>query len=135
MEPEEILPNKLLEKSKLSGKEYGWKKEDFLSVINSAVQNNLAIIGGQVQFIFDDGVCELYWEKYDSKSKSSLENWNQYVKRSAKECTEQFNKISNEDRLIKEGIDNFDFIKKKSNDKNINLKDHLWFILYFEKEK
>ena len=134
MEPEEKLPKELLEKSKISGKEYGWRKIDFPLVIEAAVENKLAIIGGQVQFIFNDGTCELYWEKYDTKGKSTLENWKQYVKRTAQECAEQFNKISDEDRLIKEGINNFDFLKEKSNNEKINLKEHLWFIIYFEEE-
>ena len=135
MEPEEKLPKDLLVKSKLSGKEFAWKKNDFPMVIDAAVKNNLASIGGQVQFIFDDGTCELYWIKYDTNTKSPSENWNQYVERTARECIEQFNKISDEDILVKEGIDSFNFLKEKANYKNVNLKEHLWFILYLEEEK
>ncbi len=135
METEEKLPKDLLKKSLRKGNEFGWKINDVPSVLNAAVENNLAVIGGQVQFVLEDGTCELYWENYDSKDRIASELWSQYVFRTAKECLEQFNKIADEDRLIQEGINSFNFLKEKVANQNINLKDHLWFILYFDEEE
>ena len=52
---EKKLPKHILEKSIKSGNEYGWKEADVIDAINSAVENGLAIIGGQIQFVFEDG--------------------------------------------------------------------------------
>lgn len=59
---EKFLPNEILQKAIVSGNEYGWKRTDFKNVLEKAVENGLGIIGGQVQFKFPDGTCELYWQ-------------------------------------------------------------------------
>ena len=86
---ESNLPKHILDKAIKNGNEYGWKEVDLIDVINSAVDNDLAIIGGQVQFVFEDGTCELYWLNYDSNKRSKNENWFEYTKRTAKECIEK----------------------------------------------
>ena len=54
METVEKLPKEIIEKSFRSGNEFGWKINDVPLVINAAVENNLAVIGGQVQFVLED---------------------------------------------------------------------------------
>ena len=122
------LPNEILQKAIVSGKEYGWKRTDFKEVVDKAVEIGLGIIGGQVQFKFPDGTCELYWHKYDTIERKSGENWKDYCQRTKKECLSQFEELPSDSELIKEGIKSFNFLKEKSTS---NLKDFLIFILYF----
>jgi|TARA_B110000037_G_scaffold94941_1_gene111405 hypothetical protein len=129
---EKYLPNEILQKAIVSGNEYGWKRTDFKNVLEKAVENGLGIIGGQVQFKFLDGTCELYWHKYDSTEKQNGENWTEYCKRTKNECLNQFENLPSDSELVKDGIENFEFLKEKK-DLNLNLTEYLIFILYFAK--
>jgi hypothetical protein len=130
---EKYLPNEILQKAIVSGNEYGWKRTDFKNVLEKAVENGLGIIGGQVQFKFPDGTCELYWHKYDSTEKQSGENWTEYCERTKNECLNQFDNLPSDSELVKDGIENFGFLKEKK-DLNLNLTEYLIFILYFAKQ-
>ncbi len=129
---ESNLPKHILDKAIKNGNEYGWKEVDLIDVINSAVDNDLAIIGGQVQFVFEDGTCELYWLNYDSNKRSKNENWFEYTKRTAKECIEKLKRVVSRNIEL-EALENFDFLKEKKA-KGIEIYDNLIFILYFEEE-
>jgi len=129
---EEKLPKHILEKAIKSGNEYGWKEIDAIDVINAAVENGLAIIGGQIQFIFEDGTCELYWLSYDSSNRFKNENWLDYSKRTAKESIEKLTKIVSRN-IESEALDNFDFLKDKKS-KGIEIYENMICILYFEEE-
>ena len=124
------LPSEILDKSIVSGKEYGWKRTDFKKVVEQAVKVGLGIIGSQVQFKLPDGTCELYWHKYDTTERKSGESWKEYCMRTKEECLAHFEKLPTDNELIKEGIENFNFLHEKSK-AGINLKDFLIFILYF----
>jgi hypothetical protein len=127
------LPKHILEKAIKSGNEYGWKEIDVLEVINSAVEIGLAIIGGQVQFVFEDGTCELYWLSYNSNDRLKNENWFEYSKRTAKESIEKLKKITSRN-IEAEAIENFSFLKEKKS-KGIEIYKNMVFILYFEEDK
>ena len=127
---EKYLPTEILQKAIVSGKEYGWKRTDFKEVIEKAVEVGLGIIGGQIQFKLSDGTCELYWHKYDTTDRKSGESWESYCLRTKKECNEQFDSLPTDKELVQEGIENFDFLKKKHKE-NIRFEDKLLFILYF----
>jgi hypothetical protein len=128
------LPKYILDKSIKSGQEFGWKRHDFIDVIEAAKSKNLAIIGGQIQFKLPDGTCELYWKRYDTKDRLPNENWIDYCSRTYSECIQQFKQIDSNEKLIKEGIENFDFLKNKATD-GVNLEPYLIFILYFQNNK
>lgn len=127
---EKYLPTEILQKAIVSGKEYGWKRTDFKEVVDKAVEVGLGIIGGQIQFKLPDGTCELYWHKYDTTDRKSGESWENYCFRTKKECNEQFDSLPTDKELVQEGIENFDFLKKKHKE-NISFDDKLLFILYF----
>ena len=129
---EKYLPKEILQNAIVSGNAYGWKRTDFKNVIKKAVENDLGIIGGQVQFKFPDGTCELYWHKYDSTEKQNGENWTEYCERTKKECLNQFDNLLSDSELVKDGIENFEFLKENKN-LNLNLTEYLIFILYFAK--
>ena len=123
------LPKYILEKAIKSNNEFGWRENDVVEVINIAVENGLAILGGQVQFVFEDGTCELYWLNYNSNDKLNNENWSEYSRRTANECVQKLGKIASRN-IESEAIEFFDFLKnKKNNGKEIY--QNMIFILYF----
>lgn len=126
------LPKFILEKAIKSGNEYGWKEIDVVDVINLAVENGLAIVGGQIQFVFEDGTCELYWLNFDSNSRFKNEDWLEYSKRTAKECIEKLKKVASRN-IESEAIENFDFLKDKKS-KGSDIYENMIYILYFDAE-
>ena len=130
---EKKLPKHILEKSIKSGNEYGWKEADVIDAINSAVENGLAIIGGQIQFVFEDGTSELYWLSYDSSKRFKNEDWLEYTKRTADESIEKLKKIVSRN-IESEAVENFDFLKEKKS-KGIEIYNNMVCILYFEEEE
>lgn len=127
------LPNHILSKAISSGNELGWKEVDLDEVINSASENGLATIGGEVQFLFNDGICELYWLSFDANERYKNETWEEYIQRASKEINDQIRKIASRN-LKSEAIDHFDFLKEKDS-KGIDIYNHLIYLLYFEDEK
>lgn len=128
---EQRLPKLILDKAIKSGNEFGWRQNDFLEVIEVARQNYLAIIGGQIQYVLPDGTCELYWLSYDPDKRQHNESWLSYCDRTAKECSEKFNKLIIETDIEKEALTSFPFLAEKQKD-GIDINEHLIFILYFD---
>ena len=131
---ENRLPVNLLEKSIRSGSEYGWRQNNFLEVVEAARKLQIAIEGGQIQYVFDDGTCELYRLHYYTQEMKAGENWVNYCNRTAKECVDKFNQIIREKNIEKEAIDNFDLVKKEL-ENGIVLENHKLFIISFEGKK
>jgi len=125
------LPKTITDKVVMSINEFGWRQGDFLEVIETARQNFIAIIGGQIQYLFNDGTCELYWLSYDTDKRKLGEDWLTYCNRTAKECIDKFNKLILTTDFEKEALTSFEFIVKKKKS-GVNLNDHLIFILYFD---
>jgi hypothetical protein len=124
------LPKQIREKAIESGNEFGWKLKDFKEVVEAARQVPMAVVGGQVQYVFNDGTCELYWLKYDTKERNPNELWFDYCNRTADECLEKFNNIISTKDIEKEALESFKFIAEKK-EKKVNLENHKIFILYF----
>ena len=129
------LPEEIKSKARISkGGEFAWRKTDFEAVISSAKENNLASIGGQAQFIFPDGTCELYWVNFDSTDQKAGESWESYVNRSANEVLFVFRKVVEETDFRKEALE-FNFIKNKIETEQIDPLDYLWFVGYFNSKQ
>ncbi len=128
---ENRLPKYIIDKSIKSGNEYGWKQTDFLDVVEAARQIPMAVIGGQIQYVFPDGICELYWLNYDSKERQPNEDWLNFCSRTAKECTDKFNILVSTTDIEKEALRNFDFLQNKKNI-GFNIEEYIVFILYFD---
>ena len=90
----------------------------------------LAAIGGQVQFLLDGGTCELYWQSYDSSARQDGELWPIYVARSHREVENSLNRIPPLESLVKEGLDNFAFLREKAAS-GLDLQKYLRFVCYF----
>jgi hypothetical protein len=132
MYPEELLPKHVLEKAIKSGKEYAWRQQGVQQAIIAAKEIGLATIGGQVQFITPDGVCELYWLSYDSTARKGLEKWEEFVIRSANESIGKFNELCIKTNFINAGIESFLLLREMSKSEDIS--KYLYFVLYFEKQ-
>jgi hypothetical protein len=130
---ESILPTDVLSKAVLSGKEYGWHRQDIIDAIKAAGPVGLAVLGGQVQFVLPEGTCELYWISYDSTDRNPDEPWDSFVNRSSKETLLALDHIMSRD-LVQEGVNNFGFLKEKQS-QGANIEDSLLFIAYFQTEK
>ena len=130
---EHRLPVSLLEKSIQSGSEYGWREQDFLEVIEAARKLQLAIEGGMVQYVFEEGTCELYWLHYFTDDLKKGENWAAYCNRTAKEASEQFKKSIAKD-IRKEAIENFELVRLKSTEPT-DVDNFKLFIISFEDKK
>src|ERR1700712_871574 len=87
---ERRLPEKILNKAIKSGNEFGWQQTDFIETIEAARKLKIGIVGGQVQYVFPDGTCELYWLSYDSGERQAGENWLKYCNRTADETINKF---------------------------------------------
>jgi hypothetical protein len=131
---ENKLPKHILEKAVKSGNEFGWRQSDFIEVVETVRQMELAIIGGQIQYILTDGTYELYWLSYDPITRQKNENWKDYCNRTAKECSEKFQTMISHIDIENEAINNFESIKTKK-ENGINLSEFLTFILSFEDNK
>ncbi len=131
---ENRLPVDLLEKSIKSGTEYGWRQNDFLEVVEAARKLHIAIEGGQIQYVFEEGTCELHWLHYYTNEIKKGENWTNFCNRTAKECSEMFNQIISKRNIEKEALDNFSLVKEKLKE-GVVLENHKLFIISFEDKK
>jgi len=131
MKEENRLPKSILDKAVRSGNEFGWRQSDFIEVIETAKQLKMAIVGGQVQYSFPDGTCELYWLSYDPTPRQQNETWENYCNRSASECLDKFQKLILQTNIEKDAVDNFEFLKNKKAS-GINISDFLIFKVYFD---
>jgi hypothetical protein len=113
-DPEDRLPLELLERAIKSGNEYAWRRADVARVIDAARAEGLACLGGQVQFLFPDGTCELYWRNYGSTDRRPSEAWVDYVDRSASECLSMSQQVPCSEDLEKDALASFAFLREKA---------------------
>jgi len=128
---EHRLPKTVIAKAIKSSNEFGWRQQDFQEVVEAARKTRMAIIGGQVQCVFPDGTCELYWLSYDPAERLINEPWLTYCERTANECLEKFNQLIATTNIEEEAVNSFQFLadKKKS---GVDINNYLAFILYFD---
>lgn len=133
MNSEELLPQTVLSKASIRGKEYAWQKDDVKEAILAARQQNLATLGGEVQFRIPNGTCELYWLSFDPADKSDSEIWQDYVARSASECMTNIDRLRNTTDFEKLGKENFRVLHNIAETEDIGI--YLCFVLYFVTEE
>ena len=126
---EKRLPETILKKAIKSGNEFGWRQSDFLETIETARKLKLGIVGGQVQYVFPDGTCELYWLSYDTTERQPGENWIHYCNRTADESIDKFQNLVTKTDFEKEAV-SFDFLRDKKS-KGWDIEEHKTFIIYF----
>ena len=125
--PERLLPSPILAKAARYGQELGWRREDLPSVLAAAEAQGIAVLGGQVQFLFEDGTCELYWQNYDATGRREGEPWPAFVVRSHEEVRVALSRLPETEELVKDGISHFQFLRAQA-ERGVDLAQHLWFI-------
>jgi hypothetical protein len=106
--PETALPPKLLESGRLRGNEWAWPICDIPDVIEAARLRNLLSIGGQLQFRFPEGTCELYWiEVNTSRVVPSNLPWRERVEQTAAVALSQFQALQAHYDFLAEGQSSF----------------------------
>src|SRR5882672_5879643 len=126
---EKRLPETILKKAIKSGNEFGWRQSDFIETIETARKLKMGIVGGQVQYVFPDGSCELYWLSYDSSERQAGEDWIKYCNRTADETIKKFKDLLTKTDFERE-TSSFDFLQDKKS-KGVNIEDNKVFIIYF----
>lgn len=130
---EHRLPKEIRNKAIECGNEFGWKQQDFREVVDAARQVPMAITGGQVQYIFKDGTCELYWLSYDPDERLPNEDWLNYCNKTASQSIEKFDRLIKETDFEKESL-SFEFLKNKK-DEGVDIEEHKVFIIYFNDDE
>ena len=116
----------------LEGNETAWKVRDVPIVLELARNHMLACLGGQFQFRFDNGICEMYWLNADSAARKQSESWEQYVNRSINEVLTRFESLLGQTDFDVE-VRNWKFLNSKRL-QNVELTEHLFFVAYFVSE-
>ena len=80
--PEMMLPEAIRLRSVKSGTKWGWRRNGIMTAIMEARAVGLANFGGQVQFLFPDGTCELYWMNCVTTDRAKNESWTEYTDKS-----------------------------------------------------
>lgn len=133
MESEELLPQSVLSKASLRGKEYAWQKNDVEEAVLAAKHQNLATLGGEVQFRIPNGTCELYWLSFDPTPRLTSESWQDYVMRSADECVANFDRLCKTTDFAQIGKEEVGILRELAETEDINV--YLCFVLYFVTEE
>jgi hypothetical protein len=128
-QPDDRLPPHVRARAIRSGHELGWRRDDVLEAMTAARDTGLACLGGQVQFVFEDGTCELYWLNFDSSERGDL-SWDEYVRRSHDECATALGRLLAGTDFEQEGRRSFRFLEEKAA-AGRDLSDHLVFVCYF----
>ena len=125
------LPISIMKKSIESSNEFGWRQQNFKEVIEAARQIPMAVLGGQVQYVFEDGTCELWWQSYNPQQQLQNEDWLTYCNRSASQAVAIFDKIIKEDSIEKDALSSFEFIKHKQ-EQGVDIEKHKIFLICFD---
>lgn len=129
-----MLSKKILSKNLVKrGNEQGWTFEDIPEVIVDAKKNNMAVLGGQVHFEFDDGTYELYWHEIIINDKGHDESWDMFVERSCRQFMDEFNKKFLGKSFVNEALE-APFIRKKAKE-GIDIRKHQIFVLYINDQE
>jgi hypothetical protein len=112
--------------------EVGWRIEDFPRVLQIARESQLACLGGQFQFRFLDGTCEMYWLDANSSERRAGEPWHVYVQRSNDEVTGAFADLCSRANFDDE-IASWEFVRNKR-EEGMDPMQYLWFVAYFVTE-
>ena len=128
-----MLTKTILEKAVKNTNELGWKLSDIPLVAQDALKNNLAILGGQVQYILPGATCELYWVSADPEIKKTG-TWEEYVKLSHDVFIKKFSENVLSRDIKKEAVESFNILKQKDQE-GVNIDDYQIFVMYFKEPR
>jgi hypothetical protein len=125
-----LLPADMRAKAVLSGRELAWRREDVFHALRTAHENGLAFLGGQVQFVFPEGTCELYWLNFDPADRMPAEPWPAYVRRTYVEADLALHRLLDSVDMKAEAVNAFEFLRTKDL-AGEDVLAHLVFVCYF----
>lgn len=89
-----LLPDEILQKARVYGREYAWSADDIEPTIRAAASLGLANLGGEAQFRFpNNALYDMYWHVFGTEDRFPDELWDDYVNRSAEEILVAFRNL------------------------------------------
>lgn len=126
-------PRSVIANADLRGNEYAWKPLDFPNALAEAARVGYRCVGGQFQFRFPDGTCEMYWLDSSAPDREPGEAWSTYVERCEVAVRTGFSALMASTDFLREA-ESWSFIRDKMADENADPLQHLVFVAYFENE-
>lgn len=131
--PELTLPENIRKRACLRGNEWAWPVDEIPAVIEAARLAGLVNIGGQLQFRFPDGTCELYWIEVNTfQTNASGLSWQERINQTATDALSQFQALQEQFDFLAEGqlsfSEHFDYYRANGSDPI----DAICFVWYFE---
>jgi hypothetical protein len=130
-DPERHLPAELRERASQRGNEYGWRIEDIPVVIESARIAGLVSVGGQLQFRFQSGTCEVWSMEVQPHCQLPPDlAWDEEVEMAAKVAADQFRDLLSKFDLVQEGRKMFPVSFAAEEREGRNARAAMWFVWY-----
>ncbi|TAY69492.1 hypothetical protein ELH82_19450 [Rhizobium leguminosarum] len=130
-----LLPDTLRSAACRSGREWGWQPEAIPLVIDEAEKLGLLNVGGQLQFLMPEGICECYWVEVNALiGEPDGLTWVERVAFSAVAARQQMVDISLRYDFVEEGRKAFadPFAAYEATGGNVG--DRMCFIWYLQAE-
>tara|TARA_R110002051_G_scaffold100803_1_gene171202 strand:- start:46 stop:483 length:438 start_codon:yes stop_codon:yes gene_type:complete len=126
------LPDEILKRASLRGKEYAWPLDDIPHVIRACEAADLVNVGGQLQFrIPDGGTCECHWVEVDTmKQVVSRLSWSELVKMTAEIAMRDFEALKESFDFLVEGRKGFQSQFSKLEESGIDPNRFACFVWY-----
>jgi hypothetical protein len=127
---EEKLPQEILNRATLRGKEYAWRPVDIPDVIEASRLLGLKSLGGQLQFrLPDGGTCECYWVDVTVET-PAMASWSEEVDAAAETALAAFEQLQSDYDFIDEGRKSFSEHLDAFEKAGGNLDDAICFVWY-----
>ena len=128
-----VVPASVIANAHLRGSEYAWTPVDFPAALTEAARLGFRCSGGQFQFRFADGTCEMYWIESNAPDREAGEQWPDYVARCESVVRTGFARaLASTDFQVE--AQGWPFIKQKIAEDRVDPMNHLVFVAYFEHE-
>lgn len=134
--PEMMLPETMRSAACRSGNEWGWRPEEIPLVIDEAEKAGLLNIGGQLQFLMPDGICECYWVEVDALADEPKDlTWTERVARAAIAARHGIADLSRRYDFIEEGRKAFADYFRAYEAAGGHVRDRMCFIWYLQADE
>jgi hypothetical protein len=127
------VPQSVIANADLCGNEYAWKPDDFPPALAEAARLGYQCVGGQFQFRFVDGTCEMYWLEASAPDRAHGEEWAKYVARCEASVRSKFDSLMASTNFLREA-ESWEFIRAKMVRERTDPLQYLFFVAYFEDE-
>ncbi len=134
--PEMKLPKIIQSAACRSSNEWGWRPEAIPFVIDEAEKVGLLNIGGQLQFLMPEGICECYWVEVDALADEPKDlTWTERVSFAATAARQKMADVSHHYDFIEEGRRAFSTIFQAYEAAGGDVRDRMCFIWYLKADQ